>query len=110
MEDRSFVHPVVRVHPETGKKSLFVNGFYTTRIVELGEAESRAMLDFLRQHTEQNRFQCRVRWEVDTAVLWDERTTLHFAMPDYDEPRILNRLMVEGTRPIAVGELPLAAE
>ena len=43
-------------------------------------------------------------------VLWDERSTLHFAMPDYDEPRILNRLMVEGTRPIGANELPLAAE
>jgi alpha-ketoglutarate-dependent taurine dioxygenase len=110
MEERLFVHPLVRVHPETGRKSLFVNGFYTTRIVDLGEAESRAVLDYLRQHIEQNRFQCRVRWEVDTAVLWDERSTLHFAMPDYDEPRILHRLMIEGDKPIAVGELPLAAE
>jgi alpha-ketoglutarate-dependent taurine dioxygenase len=110
MEERSFEHPIVRVHPETGKKSLFVNGFYTTRIVELGEAESRAVMDFLRQHSENNRYQCRVKWEPHMAVLWDERSTLHFAMPDYDEPRILNRLMIEGTRPIGVGELPLAAE
>lgn len=110
MEDRSFIHPVVRVHPETGIKSLFVNGFYTVRIVELEEEESRALLDFLRRHTEQNRFQCRVKWEPDTVVLWDERSTLHFAMPDYDEPRILNRLMIEGDKPIPVGGMPLAAE
>ncbi len=110
MEDRSFVHPVVRIHPETGRKSLFVNGFYTVRIVELDEAESRALLDFLRQHTEQNRFQCRVKWAPDTVVLWDERSTLHFAMPDYDEPRILNRLMIEGSRPVGANDLPLAAE
>lgn len=110
MEDRSFVHPVVRVHPETGRKSLFVNGFYTVRIVELEEAESRSLLDFLRRHTEQTRFQCRIKWEPETTLMWDERSTLHFAMPDYDEPRILNRLMIEGGRPVGAYELPLAAE
>lgn len=109
MEDRSFIHPVVRVHPETGKKSLFVNGFYTVRIVELEEEESRVLLDFLRRHTEQSRFQCRVKWEPETVVLWDERSTLHFAMPDYDEPRILNRLMIEGDKPIGAYEVPMAA-
>ncbi|RYE53707.1 MAG: hypothetical protein EOP18_08685, partial [Rhizobiaceae bacterium] len=103
------VHPVVRVHPDTGQKILFVNANFTTRILELGETESRAVLDFLFEHMRSTHFQCRVTWQRDTVVLWDERSTHHFAMPDYDEPRILHRLMIDGDKPISARRVPLAA-
>lgn len=109
IDSHSTVHPVVRVHPETGRKILFINAFFVSRIVELGEAEGRAVLQFLYQHMQSVDFQMRVRWAPHTSVLWDERSTHHFAMPDYDEPRILNRLMIDGSRPVGTREVRLAA-
>jgi taurine dioxygenase len=109
MDRAEVAHPVVRVHPETGRKSLFVCHFYTQRINELSEAESDAVLQFLFNYIESSEFQMRVTWKPGTTVLWDERSTLHYAMPDYDEKRILNRLMIDGTRPVGVRQLPIAA-
>jgi taurine dioxygenase len=102
-------HPIVRVHPETGRKGLYVSEPSLIRINELGEAESNAVLQFLYSHMKAPEFQMRVRWGVHTSVLWDERSTVHYAVPDYDEPRILHRLMVDGTRPFGVNALPKAA-
>jgi taurine dioxygenase len=92
-------HPVVRIHPETGRKSVFVSSYYTTRINELAEAESDAILRFLFEHIKSPQYQVRFKWEEATSVLWDERSTIHFAVADYDEPRVMHRLMIDGDKP-----------
>jgi taurine dioxygenase len=98
------VHPVVRVHPETGRKSLFVCGNYTTRIVELSDAESKRLLGMLFEHIKSPHFQCRYRWEHDTLALWDNRVVQHCAIPDYHERRVMYRTMISGTRPSGPGD------
>ena len=94
------VHPVVRIHPESGRKSLFVCGNYTTRIVELSELESRRLLAMLFEHIKSPQFQCRYRWERNTLALWDNRVVQHCAIPDYHERRVMYRTMISGTRPV----------
>jgi taurine dioxygenase len=106
MDKHSVVHPIVRVHPETGLKSLFLCEIHTSHINELSKAESRAVLQFLYRHIASTEFQMRVKWELHSSVMWDERSTLHFAMPDYDEPRVLHRLMIGGTRPFGTRGVP----
>lgn len=76
-------HPVIRTHPVTGKKSLYVHPGHTDRINELTEAESKAVLEFLFQHQILSEFQIRIRWEPDMMVMWDNRSVLHNAMNDY---------------------------
>jgi len=98
------VHPVVRVHPETRRKSLFVCGNYTTRIVELSDAESRRLLAMLFEHIKTPQFQCRYRWEPNTLALWDNRVVQHCAIPDYHERRVMYRTMISGTRPFGPAE------
>ena len=75
------VHPVIRVHPESKRKSLFVCGNYTTSIVELSAAESRRLLAMLFEHIKSPQFQCRYRWERNTLALWDNRVVQHCASP-----------------------------
>lgn len=94
-------HPVVRIHPATGRKALYVCPLYTARINELNETESRAMLDFLHDHATRPQFQLRVRWTRGTTVMWDEQSTIHYAIADYDEPRRMHRLILEGSEPVA---------
>jgi taurine dioxygenase len=76
-------HPVVRTHPVTGRKGLFVNSSYTTRIVELPEAESAAVLGFLYQHCANPNFHVRFRWRPRSVAFWDNRCTQHLAVWDY---------------------------
>ena len=92
-------HPVVTVHPETGEKVLFVNEYFTTRIVGLEEAESERLLAHLFTHIKRPEYQLRVQWELHTVVFWDERATQHYAVMDYSEPRRLDRVTLSGTRP-----------
>jgi taurine dioxygenase len=102
-------HPVVRVHPDTGRKGLYVNPLYTARIEDLSEAESDAILHFLYDFMQNPEFQLRVKWEPHTSVIWDEQLTVHYAMADYDEPRIMHRLLLDGGKPMGTHEYRAAA-
>ena len=79
----SAIHPVIRTHPETGKKAIFVNKFFTTRIVGLEPQESKFILDFLFSHIEKTEFQIRYRWNKNDMAFWDNRCTIHKALWDY---------------------------
>jgi taurine dioxygenase len=79
-------HPVVIRHPETGRKALFVNPSYTTRIVGMTRSESRMLLQFLFRHLITPAFLFRHHWSVDDLIVWDERSTVHLAPTDF-QPR-----------------------
>ncbi len=102
--DKSFpeaVHPVVRTHPVTGRRSLFVNRGFTTRIMELGKAESDALLAMLLGHAETPEFQCRFRWRRHSVAFWDNRCALHRATFDYHPAvRHAHRVTIKGDRPV----------
>lgn len=101
--DRSYpcsTHPVVRTHPVTGRKALFVNSSYTTRIVELPKPESDAVLGFLYQHFANPNFQVRFRWRPNSIAFWDNRCTQHMATWDYFPQRRSGfRVTVAGDKP-----------
>jgi taurine dioxygenase len=94
------VHPVVRTHPVTGRKALFVNENFTMHINELAPAESRAVLDFLCAHSTKPAFQVRFSWQPDSIAFWDNRAVQHIAMWDYfPQVRSGYRVTVKGDRP-----------
>jgi len=92
-------HPVVRTHPVTRRRALFVNANSTTRLVGLSERENAALLPLLIDHVRSPEFQCRFRWEVDSVAFWDNRPTQHFAVPDYSERRVMHRVTLAGDKP-----------
>lgn len=93
-------HPLVRTHPVTGRKALFVAGYFMQRVVGMNEAESRMLLDFLMRHACEPRFQCRWRWQVHDLAIWDERCTMHHALSDhFPQRRRMRRCTVDGERP-----------
>ncbi|MDP6690292.1 MAG: TauD/TfdA family dioxygenase [Alphaproteobacteria bacterium] len=95
------VHPVVRTHPVTGRKGLFVNASFTTRILELSHHESNDMLQMLFNHVARGvHFQCRYRWENNSVAFWDNRCTQHHAAWDY-YPNVRHgyRVTIQGDRP-----------
>ncbi|HZA51609.1 MAG TPA: TauD/TfdA family dioxygenase [Myxococcaceae bacterium] len=97
----SFAHPIVRTHPATGRKALYVNRLMTECIVGMPRAESDALLLWLFDHQEQPQFQYEHRWEVGDAVIWDNRCTLH-ARRDFPATHLrkLRRVAVKGERPV----------
>jgi taurine dioxygenase len=97
-------HPVVRVHPETGRASLFVNRQFTDRIVQLSRGESDALLAYLYSFSEQPQFNCRYSWTEGTIGIWDNRTTQHYVVNDFDGPRALTRVTILGDHPEPAGD------
>ena len=93
------IHPVIRVHPETGRKALYVNECSTMRIVECAPEESSALLALLFNHVRSPRFGLRWRWAVNDLAFWDNRAVQHFAVPDYEGERIMQRMEIAGDRP-----------
>lgn len=93
------VHPVARTHPVTGRKALYVNGNSTTGIVGMSERESEAILRLLIDHVRDPVFQCRFQWDAHSIAFWDNRSVSHYAVPDYTERRIMNRVTLVGDRP-----------
>ena len=96
----SCTHPVVRTHPETGRKALFVNVAHTAGIEGLTEAESAPLLAFLFQHQVKPEFTCRWAWEPDAIAFWDNRCTQHNPINDYHGFQwILHRITLQGEKP-----------
>jgi alpha-ketoglutarate-dependent taurine dioxygenase len=99
------VHPVVRVHPETGERALFVNPNFTRNIVELGNAESRGLLEILYAHLARPAFSVRFRWQPDSIAFWDNRATAHIVPGDVghlDFDRVMHRITLTGDVPVGV--------
>jgi taurine dioxygenase len=99
---REFVaeHPVVRTHPETGRKALYVNIAHTARFKDLTEEESAPMLRFLFEHQVKPEFTCRFRWQVGSLAFWDNRCTQHLPVNDYHGyRRLMHRITLAGERP-----------
>lgn len=93
-------HPVVRTHPETGRKALYVNPAHTECIKELTREESDATLSFLYAHQARPEFTCRFSWAVGSLAYWDNRCALHNPINDYHgHRRLLHRITLKGTKP-----------
>ncbi len=94
------VHPVVRRHPETGHKSLYVNRAHTIHFDGWTEEESKPLLEYLFRHIERPEHQCRLAWDESTLIVWDNRSTQHFAIDDYaGETRVMHRVTIAGDVP-----------
>ena len=95
------MHPVVRTHPETGRKALFVSRPYTLSLEGMTPAESRPLLEFLFQHSVRPEFTCRFRWTAGAVAIWDNRCTMHLAVNDAGPfPRLMRRVQIAGDRPL----------
>ena len=99
--NKSAEHPVVRVHPDTGRRALYVNKQFSRRIPQLTRPESQALLAHLFRWQEQVKFSCRWRWSPGDVALWDERVTLHSVVDDTEERRLLRRVTALGDDPKA---------
>jgi len=93
-------HPVVRTHPETNRKALYVNAAYTIRFKDWTEEESKPILDYLIAHCVRPEFTCRFRWTPGTLTFWDNRCVQHNPINDYQgQRRVMRRVTAEGDRP-----------
>jgi taurine dioxygenase len=95
------VHPVVRTHPASGAKGLFVNEGFTTRILGLAARESDALLRLLFEHVARPEFTVRWQWKPNAVAFWDNRCTQHYAVSDYlPHRRVMHRATILGDRPV----------
>jgi taurine dioxygenase len=94
------VHPVVRTHPETNERLIYVNGAFTDHIVDMAPEESRQLLDTLYKTAWNPELQCRFRWREGSMAFWDNRSCQHFAASDYfPDVRVMERVTIAGDRP-----------
>jgi taurine dioxygenase len=93
------VHPLVRTHPVSGRKAVYVNSSFTERIVGLRPDESKMLLDFLLAQTRFHEFQVRFRWTPGSLAFWDNRSTQHYIVSDYDFARVMHRTTIKGDAP-----------
>jgi taurine dioxygenase len=93
-------HPVVRTHPETQRKSLYVNVAHTARFVDMSEEESRPLLQYLFEHSTRDEFTCRFQWRVGSLAMWDNRCAMHNPINDYHGyTRMMHRITLAGDEP-----------
>jgi taurine dioxygenase len=101
IETRSVIHPLVRTHPQTKRKAIYINPIRIEEIIGLSEAEALPLLDELLEHATQEKFQYRHKWLCGDVVIWDNRCLMHKANGDYpvEQVRYLYRLMLKGDKP-----------
>ena len=105
IDEYSNEHPIVRTHPETGKKILYVNWTYTKKIIGLSKKESDALLMKIFKHQERLELTCRFRWTKNAVAIWDNRSVIHYAIADYfpnrglGHKRIMDRVAIKGDKP-----------
>ena len=94
------IHPVVRTHPETKRKSLYVNEAHTTHFVGMSVEESTPILEYLYKHQIKSEFTCRFKWEKGSVAIWDNRCTMHYPVNDYHGyRRLMHRITFQGDKP-----------
>ena len=100
-QETTSLHPVVRTHPETGRRMLFVNHSYTIGLEGMTEAESRPLLGFLLEHGHRPEFTCRFRWRPGSVAFWDNRAVKHLALHDAGPyRRVMRRVQIAGEAPV----------
>jgi taurine dioxygenase len=94
------LHPLIRTHPETGRKALFLSGGHTRHFEDMTEEESKPLIDFLMKHSTTPEHTCRFRWTTGALAVWDNRCTQHLAVNDYpNETRVMHRITISGDEP-----------
>tara|TARA_B100000029_G_scaffold58919_1_gene53057 strand:+ start:659 stop:1486 length:828 start_codon:yes stop_codon:yes gene_type:complete len=105
IDEYSNIHPIIRTHPETGKKILYVNSMYTKKITDMDKKESDEILYEIFKHQERLDFTCRFKWTENAVAIWDNRSTLHQGLTDFfpgrglGHERIMDRIAIEGDKP-----------
>ena len=105
LDEYSNEHPMVRIHPETKKKILYVNSMYTKKIIGMDKKESDKILKYIFEHQERLDFTCRFKWTENAVAIWDNRSTQHQGLTDFfpgrglGHERIMDRIAIEGDHP-----------